>query len=569
MTETFKRVKESLVALLQDQDHKVIALTGKWGTGKTYLWRSVEKQYFENSEENEKPIYVSLFGVRTISDFKFRILQNTHTKDDETTRNFLKTSGSNALAGIVNKFTGISAESMALTWLPQFTKGRLIVIDDLERKHKSLDIDEVLGFLDEYSETHKTRFLILLNTDKLQENKAIWETLHEKVIDAEVVLDPSAGESFDIAAEGNSSPYLAEARKAVEILGIRNIRVIKRILRAMKRIADATVDFPSVSTSRWVASTALLTACHYRAVENPPPFEYLKSFNLYRYLLEDKKIKRADNELAWDLLLKTLGIISADAYEEIMQSFLQTGLLDTEKLKNLFEKYQREEVNGKFHTKIRAFFDAIFLNSHLSNCDLIDMAREFLDIANMLDASSITSLVFQVEKLGDATLARQLLDAWLQSVDDRPEYQQMGDGAIATYSHQRFHPEVAAKLNAKRDEQHPPLTVIEATERFSKNAGWGEREEATWRNSTVQHYKDALKQLIGAEFQRFIYSNIELMKQSTETESIKIGKGNFLAACSNIYVENKTSRLSQIIYWVFEEQGLVEKLQATKVEQTL
>ncbi len=46
MTQTFKRVKDSLVALLQDQDNKVIALTGKWGTGKTYLWQSMATDQF-------------------------------------------------------------------------------------------------------------------------------------------------------------------------------------------------------------------------------------------------------------------------------------------------------------------------------------------------------------------------------------------------------------------------------------------------------------------------------------------------------------------------------------------
>ncbi|MDD4964306.1 MAG: P-loop NTPase fold protein [Gallionella sp.] len=566
MTETFKRVKASLVALLQDQDHKVIALTGKWGTGKTYLWEIVEKELFAQKKASEQPIYVSLFGVRTIGDFKLRILQNAYLRDAATAQKLLKTGG-NFIAGMANKFFGVSAENSALIWLPQLTKGRLIVIDDLERKHKSLDIDEVLGFLDEYSETHKTRFLILLNTDKLQENKAIWETLHEKVIDAEVVLDPSAGESFDIAAEGNSSPYLAEARKAVEILGIRNIRVIKRILRAMKRIADATVDFPSVSTSRWVASTTLLTACHYRAVENPPPFEYLKSFNQLWHLLGDRTIKRADNELEWDLFLKKLGISSAGAYEEIMQSFLQTGLLDTEKLKILFGEYQREEVNGELFTKTRAFSENVLWNAHLSNSVLIKNAREFLDSANTLNASTISNIVFKVEKLGDATLAQQLLDAWLKSVDTRPEYKQIDVRDFD--SHQLLHPRVIAKLNAKRDEQCPPLTIIETTELYFQNNNGNERQEAALRNSTVQNYEDALKQLTGAEFKRFIMTNLNWENFLIDNENIKIGRKNFITACSNIYLTDKNSRLSQIIFRVFQERGLVEKLQAIKVEQTL
>ena len=306
MTQTFKRVKDSLLALLQDKDHRVIALTGKWGTGKTYLWQSVAIEQFGKNKASEQPIYVSLFGVRTINDLKLRILQSTYLKDASTVQALMKTGGG-ILTGVINKLAGFSAENAALIWLPQLTKGRLIVIDDIERKHNSLDIDEFLGMLDEYSETHDTRFLILLNTDKLLENTGMWATLHEKVIDAEIVLDPAVIETFDIAAKGSAAPYLNVARDAVVILNINNIRVIKRVLKMMERIADATKNIDGVSAARWVPSTALLTAGHYRAIENAPPFEYMKSLNRFSHFLDDQKgIKRDPKELDWDLLLNKL-----------------------------------------------------------------------------------------------------------------------------------------------------------------------------------------------------------------------------------------------------------------------
>ena len=124
MTQTFKRVKDSLVALLQDQDYKVIALTGKWGTGKTYLWQSVADDQFGKKEASEQPIYVSLFGARTINDLKIRILQNTYLKDASIVKKLIKTSGG-MIAGALNRFAGVSAENAALIWLPQITKGRL------------------------------------------------------------------------------------------------------------------------------------------------------------------------------------------------------------------------------------------------------------------------------------------------------------------------------------------------------------------------------------------------------------------------------------------------------------
>ena len=53
---------------------KVIALTGKWVTGKTYLWQSVAKDQFSKKNVCELPVNVSLFGVKTFNDIKLRIL---------------------------------------------------------------------------------------------------------------------------------------------------------------------------------------------------------------------------------------------------------------------------------------------------------------------------------------------------------------------------------------------------------------------------------------------------------------------------------------------------------------
>jgi Cdc6-like AAA superfamily ATPase len=560
MTQTFNRVKESLVALLKDQDYKVIALTGKWGTGKTYLWRSVATEQF-GKKTSEQPIYVSLFGVRTISDLKLRILQNTYLKDASSVQNLMKT-GSGIFTEVLKKYTGYSAENAALIWLPQLTKGRLIVIDDIERKHKSLDIEEFLGMLDEYAETHNTRFLILLNTDKLVENAGMWSTLHEKVIDAEVVLDPTVSESFEIASKGNTSSYLPEIREAVVILNISNIRVIERIMKTMKRIADSIASVGDVSATRWVPSTALLTACHYRAVENAPPFEYIKSFNQFGHWSDDKNdTKRDPKEMDWDLLLNKLGISSIDTYEEIMQQFLQSGLLDIDRLKELFERYKKEEANSVAFEKQRAFLKAFWWDAHCSEGDLLAMAKELLPFMNVFGPDSISDIVSVVEKLGDVVLARQLLDAWLLSIDSRPEYQELGEEIFDT-SLRNYHPDVVKKMNSVRDMQHPLLTVLETADRIISNSGWGDRERISLYNSTVQNYEDALKQITGTQLRRFLSLHLEWARRAIPyDDNFKIGTDNFIAACINICFSTPDSRLSKIIYRTFEANSLAEKLE--------
>jgi predicted ribonuclease YlaK len=52
--------KKKFLELLDDADNKVVALSGKWGTGKTDLWGEVVAA---SRDENVKgSIYASLFG---------------------------------------------------------------------------------------------------------------------------------------------------------------------------------------------------------------------------------------------------------------------------------------------------------------------------------------------------------------------------------------------------------------------------------------------------------------------------------------------------------------------------
>lgn len=75
---------------------------------------------------------------------------------------------------------------LGFVFAPSMLRERLIVLDDIERKHDNLDIDQVLGFIDEYTQQHNSRFLLILNSDQLN-NLKVWHKLREKVVDQELV----------------------------------------------------------------------------------------------------------------------------------------------------------------------------------------------------------------------------------------------------------------------------------------------------------------------------------------------------------------------------------------------
>jgi hypothetical protein len=93
-----------------------------------------------------------------------------------------------AVKGLETLHKGLGViNDLGILAAPALLRGKLIVLDDLERKHDKLDIEEILGFIDEYTQRFEARVLLILNTDRLKK-RDIWDTLREKVVDQELRL---------------------------------------------------------------------------------------------------------------------------------------------------------------------------------------------------------------------------------------------------------------------------------------------------------------------------------------------------------------------------------------------
>lgn len=57
--------RQNFLLAFRSQENRVIALTGKWGTGKTHLWGHVQKESSDDAIQNAAA--VSLFGVSSLA----------------------------------------------------------------------------------------------------------------------------------------------------------------------------------------------------------------------------------------------------------------------------------------------------------------------------------------------------------------------------------------------------------------------------------------------------------------------------------------------------------------------
>ncbi len=149
----------------------VISLQGYWGIGKTYFWND----YITHKTQENKHVYISLFGVNSLDDIKRKIILkiSDRAKISNIAKKFLGTS----------KFSGFDLSSMISLMEPKDFKNIIICFDDFERLSKNLSILEVLGFISELKEQYKCKIVLINNNEILREYNILE---HKKVIKKDI-----------------------------------------------------------------------------------------------------------------------------------------------------------------------------------------------------------------------------------------------------------------------------------------------------------------------------------------------------------------------------------------------
>lgn len=556
---TLKTTKDHLIQLLADPDNKVIALSGKWGTGKSHLWREVKAA--SNDIAVKGALYVSLFGLRDMNQIKLKVVQSalpkaeTHSVAWEKVR--VGVEGAKKVLTSLHK--GFSAlDELALLAVPSLLKDKVIVLDDIERKHDKLSVDEVLGFIDEFTQQYGARFVLILNNDQL-DDRGVWDTLREKVVDQEIRLCTSTSEAFAIAIGLTPSTYEDCIRDAAERCGLTNIRIIRKVIKAVNRILGTRTGLSDALLSRVVPSTVLLAAIHYKGVEDGPGFDFVLSQGMPNdwSVLSDKD-KQEDEESnrksKWKLLLNDLGIHGCDDYELLVIEFLQSGLFDPSALAMIIDRYSAEDDAMTARNDVKKFFDRLIWDHRLTEADLLAEAKNLTPRVHLIDVYNFTSLHDAVEDLaGGKDVAKDMLDNWIAAFkakrfDDFDDENTFG---------RKVHPAIQAEFDAIKNNAQAKLTVFDACEFIVKNRGWNARQELAMKAATVADFEATIKTIDIKGLRLFMRRMMEMtMQPGGYRQHFGHATDRFTDACKNIAQDPNSGRLGKLIKKMFADSKL-------------
>lgn len=338
-------IENEIRRFLASSEPEVLCVVGGWGVGKTYAWQKyLEGAVSDGTLAFGKYSYVSLFGLNSLDDLRFAIVQNQVTGEhilsgpDLATFGALFAKGTELakklkpaleLALAVANRKGVGDVLKEASFLA--VRNQLVCLDDLERAGKGLDPRDTLGLASNLKEARKCKVVLLLNEEQmLRKDRLEFNRQLEKVADVSIRFDLSPEEATTIALPGCEPISDIVKARAVD-LKITNIRVIRKIERLASRLAAILSGFDAPVIEQGVATLVLSCLAVYQPGSTPPLADLLT----YNDLLT--RVERAGEEEKepnpWTSLLDGYPFEHVDEMDRVIIDGASGGYFDEVKLR--------------------------------------------------------------------------------------------------------------------------------------------------------------------------------------------------------------------------------------------
>ena len=568
---SLKKTKKQLIQLLGQPDNCVVALSGKWGTGKTYLWNEIKDESTDDKVKNA--LYVSLFGLSSVDQVKRKLIETaipgveSHGGMFDALKN-LFTAGVEAASEHYKALAAIN-DLNVLLMAPVVLRNKWIVIDDIERKHKNLGIDEVLGFIDEYSRQHASRFVLVLNDDQLStedNQRKLWEIFREKIIDQEIKLSTSANEACSIAIELRPSMYADAIKKASTTCSLTNIRVIVKIINVANQILGER-DLEEAILARVVPSIVLFSAIHYRGLDDGPDFKFALNvgnpdWESFANDTDDEPTPEKKQETGWRMLMEELGIHSCNEFEQQLVEFLESGLFDAASIETVIDRYAAESESMQARETAYNFIKRANWDHRVDEAQLVAEAAVLPASAGLLDAFTATDLQLAVARLTEgAVIGEEIIDNWIA------HYKKSNPSEVNDENpfNKPLHSKIQAEFAAIKTTIQANVTVVDACMHIFERSGWGTLQEVALRQATAADFEAAIREMMDLDqLARFMHHMIR-MRIDRETNDANFGTATerFVEACRAIAQDTASPRLASLVRRLFEGTPLASELIST------
>lgn len=535
-------IRKEIDRFLKATDPEVLCISGAWGVGKTHLWKDV----LTNCAHAKPALpllsysYVSLFGLEKLEDVKLSIFSNCISLEQGQLARVAQWSLSKAKSAqsILEQIPKVGELFKTLGAMYFSSVRRIIVcIDDLERRSKHLAVSDVLGLISNLKEERKCKVILLLNDDELGDASDEFRSYFEKTIDVHLRFAPTAEESASIAFA--SPGKLGERLGAHCIsLGIRNIRIIRKIERAARELHPHIVNLDPEIQDSAIRSIVLLGWAHLKG-SGAPSVEYLRKRNGLTNYNFDKERKLTEEEARWNAILDNFNWGALDELDHQIVEALEVGCFDPDAIKRaadaVWRRLEIQRLDGNFENAWKGYHES-FENNQDQVLD--GLFASFKQTYRTISFMNLDGTIRLFRELGRNEQAEELLKFY---VDNRSEPQKFWDMNEYAFAGDIRDPGVRTAIDAKfKSFGNTQVNIGELLEAMgSTGKGWNSADVDAAAALPVGEYVQLFKTERGRKLNRIVNGGLIANRIANPTPGMKSVAESTLAALKEIAGESE------------------------------
>lgn len=495
-------VERNLARFVGGGTRRAICLHGPWGVGKTHLWNKVV------DAQDAQQTYVSLFGVDSLDGLKSQVA--LAAQERATVKWYRRKYYASDLwrwitgAGSIvpSEYGGggqITAAAQSLAFY--FVKRRLICIDDVERRGSNLSLKDVFGLVSHLEERRGCRVCVILNSGALNEVDAKeWAEQREKVFEAELYYDPPADTAVRVAlGDGDQlQRWYVYAVAALCELGIRNVRVIRRVARSLGLVFEELGPLHDSTARRVTRDLVYLEYCHSGSALGAPPLRFVLRTSPMSFALDRINRERpGPGESAYTpeeaIFAKEISDYEIDGSDKLTKMLCEgiAAGYPVEGLREAIEASNREAISHAKHERFSVAWRR-YRNDLAAGQDEVlgEMLSSWAEVADSESSMNAEGFVRVLRAHGRDDLASRVISEWIAArCGDR--IGELQEEAVSFFGEIKDAEFQQALDNARKES---PLTVSldAALDKIASQVG---DEEAFYvvASSDVSELADALK----------------------------------------------------------------------------
>src|SRR3989338_4153223 len=539
---SIKLIHEEIERFLSSTESEVLCIKGKWGVGKTYTWNQYLKKAISDKKVSLKRYaYLSLFGQKTLDDLRYSLFENTIEIE--------QINEGPSLESLKFNFKWFRKGVAILSKLPFFqsyignserslffmVKNQIVCIDDFERASEDLDAMDILGLISLLKQQKKCKVVLLLNDEELsEENRKVFDKQLEKVADTVLKFELSPIEAADIVFQ---SPETSDdlLHNNCIILGITNIRVIKKIEIICKRLEEIlSKTYPNVL--KQALSSAILFGWIVNQPTEAPSIDFIKTYNHFHGLIKDDK-KFTEEEKSWQMLLSGYEYTNTDEFDLVVLEGIQAGYFDADKLNKLASKLDVQIIKNNQDLSFKKAWD-LYHNSFSINEKIVLDALYTSAMANVevISPINLNGTVSFLKEFKRKKEALKLIEHYIEKRSDDKELYNIEHSA---FSDQINDLDIVKAFAEKRKSFVDSRNPADVLENMILNHGWNPEDTDMLGNLSEDDFYKIFKENNGTRLHRIIRSALQFRSPEYTAVNKKTISENATKALQKIGSESR------------------------------